>query len=70
MAEKIINMIWSSALWDIGDTPPGTESETCLQRCLRPLQLYGDQAFELYYIYLYLCQTSKTSLFQSLFANF
>ena len=22
----------------------GTESETCLQRCLRPLQLYGDQA--------------------------
>ena len=22
----------------------GTESETCLERCLRPLQLYGDQA--------------------------
>ena len=22
----------------------GTESETYLQRCLRPLQLYGDQA--------------------------
>ena len=25
--------------WNIG-----TEWETCLQRCLRPLQLYGDQA--------------------------
>ena len=22
----------------------GTESETCLERCLRPFQLYGDQA--------------------------
>ena len=22
----------------------GTESETCLRQCLRPLQIYGDQA--------------------------
>ena len=28
----------------------GTESETCLQRCLRPLRLYGDQALSFYSI--------------------
>ena len=29
---------------------PATESETCLQRCVRPLQLYGDQALSAHHI--------------------